>query len=121
VKQLLPPPPFLRDIGEQLSLINKYYKEIKMAQRVEEKVLRNKSQLKALKQYSKKIESGTLTLIEFKKLSSHDRYEYLKRKSIEKRGDRGRCMGYYSCEECAKADIFETGGYISEGEGENEQ
>lgn len=79
-----------------------------------EKVQRTGSQTKALKSYEKSIESGTLTQTNFKKLSVHDKKEYLIKVLVKKRGNRNRDYGYYNCYECAKADVFETGAYISE-------
>ncbi len=66
--------------------------------------------------YAKQFETGTL-LGQFELLPNRDQLEYLdkmvKKKYKTPRGDRS-IGGYYECEYCAKADIFETGGYISE-------
>lgn len=79
-----------------------------------EKIQRTGPQKQALQQYAKSIAAGTLTETQFKKLSVHDKKEYLTNTLAKKRGNRGRCYGYYGCYECAKADVFETGAYISE-------
>lgn len=75
-------------------------------------ITRTGPQQKALNKFQKKIE-GTLTTTDFKKLSVHDKEEYIKQTLIKKRGNRNRTYGYYSCYHCAKADIFNEG-YISE-------
>lgn len=78
-----------------------------------EKIQRTGSQQKALIKFQKKIEDGTLTTTDFKKLSVHDKQEYLKQTLNKKYGTRNRTYGYYNCYHCAKTDIFNEG-YISE-------
>lgn len=79
-----------------------------------EYVQRTGSQKKALQQYQKSIDSSNLTQTQFKKLSVHDKKMYLTNVLSKKRGNRGRYYGFYDCYECAKADVFDTGAYISE-------
>jgi hypothetical protein len=78
------------------------------------KIQRTGHQKKALESYKKDMDQCSLTQTQFKKLSVYDKKEYLSNVLSKKRGDRGRDYGYYNCYECAKADVFETRGYISE-------